>query len=183
MSKKNKAANKEQAAGVADPVADPPAAQEPAAPVVNTLTLDDLRELGAVRSEASDGKGGHDVNTKGGAALHFPGDEEKAANLSVEELIGAEPPAPPATTEAADTQALLGSLTPTQRAMAHWGLEPRHVLGSKEHPQEDSSVDVVIVTQGGQKLRWPRDSARVLSDMEKGDGVPNAPSGGIFGSK
>jgi hypothetical protein len=90
-----------------------------------------------------------------------------------------EPPADPAE-QVADEQALLGNLTPTERAMVHWALEERHILKSREVELEDGSIEVRILTQGGQRVFYPRDQARVLSDMEKGDAVPNAPSAGIF---
>jgi hypothetical protein len=82
-----------------------------------------------------------------------------------------------------DKQALLGGMTPRERALFVFGLEERHVLALKEYTHEDGSVEVVILTQGGQRLRWPKDEGRVLSDMEKGDAVPAAPSAEIFPSK
>lgn len=85
--------------------------------------------------------------------------------------------------QAADEAALLGKMTPHQRALHAFGLEERHVLASKEYTMEDGSVEVVILTQGGQRVRWPQDAERVLSDMEKGDATPSAPPAGIFKAK
>lgn len=82
--------------------------------------------------------------------------------------------------ELADEQAFLGRMSPLERAMHHWGLEPRHILNSRLYPQEDGSVEVAILTHGGQRIRWPQDGGRVLSAMEKGDAVPKAAAGGIF---
>jgi hypothetical protein len=59
-------------------------------------------------------------------------------------------------------------------------LEPRHVLGAGDKTLEDGTVQVTIVTKGGQRVRWPQDQGRVLSAMEKGDGVPTPTPAGIF---
>lgn len=83
----------------------------------------------------------------------------------------------------ADEQAMLGRMTPLERAMFAFGLEEAHVLGAKEHPQPDGSVHVVLVTQGGQRLRWPEDEGRVLAQHEKDGTVPGAPPAGIFPGK
>lgn len=89
----------------------------------------------------------------------------------------------PQTTSAIDLalQAVTaGRMTMTQAAMVGWGLEERHILASREYPQPDGAIEVAILTQGGQRLRWPQDAGRVLSDMEKGDGKPAPVSAGIF---
>lgn len=82
--------------------------------------------------------------------------------------------------ERADELAMLGRMTPTERAMFEFGLEARHILASREYPQPDGVIEVAILTQGGQRLRWPQDAGRVLSDMEKGDGKPVPVPAGIF---
>jgi hypothetical protein len=82
--------------------------------------------------------------------------------------------------EAAAEAAMLGRLTPLERAMLAFQLEPEHVLGSKVHEPEGGPVEVVIVTQGGQKLRWPADAGRVLEQHQKDGSVPGAAPAGIF---
>ncbi len=82
-----------------------------------------------------------------------------------------------------DKQAILGRMSPRDRALFAFKLEERHILASKVYTHDDGSVEVVILTQGGQRLRWPQDEGRVLSDMEKGDAKPNAPSAEIFPAK
>lgn len=76
-----------------------------------------------------------------------------------------------------------GKMTVTDAAMVNWGLEPRHIMASREYKQPDGSTEVAILTHGGQRLRWPQDAGRVLSAMEKGDAVPQAPAAGIFKAK
>ena len=75
---------------------------------------------------------------------------------------------------------MLGSLAPLERAMLAFKLEPEHVLGSNVKNGADGTVEVVIVTQGGQRLRWPADAGRVLAQHEKDGSVPGAPAAGIF---
>lgn len=82
-----------------------------------------------------------------------------------------------------DEAALLGKITPTERARHHFGLEPRHVLKSREVKLEDGTIEVHILTQGGQRVFYPRDAERVLSDMEKGEAGPGAEPAGIFPAK
>lgn len=83
----------------------------------------------------------------------------------------------------AEEAAMLGKLTPVERAMLAFGLEPEHVMASKIHPQEDGSVEVVILTQGGRRLRWPQDEGRILVQHEKDGTVPGSPPAGIFRKK
>ncbi len=80
----------------------------------------------------------------------------------------------------AEEQAMLGRMTPLERARFAFGLEEAHVLGAKEHTRPDGTVGVVLVTQGGQRLRWPEDEGRVLAQHEKDGTVPGAPRAGIF---
>ncbi len=80
----------------------------------------------------------------------------------------------------AEEQAMLGRMTPLERARFAFGLEEEHVLKAAEYPQPDGSVRVVLLTQGGQRLRWPEDEGRVLKQHEKDGTVPGAPPGGIF---
>jgi hypothetical protein len=98
-------------------------------------------------------------------------------------IPGPLPPAPPrneAAQQLADEAAMLGNLTPLDRAMLAFELEPEHVLGSNVKEGPDSTVEVVIVTQGGQRLRWPADAGRVLAQHEKDGTVPGAAPAGIF---
>lgn len=89
-----------------------------------------------------------------------------------------------AAAQKADELALKGKLTPTQRAMVAFGLEEKHILKSAEYPQEDGSVNVVILTHGGRRVRWPEDEGRVvLSPMDKGEGGPVENPAGIFPAK
>jgi hypothetical protein len=81
--------------------------------------------------------------------------------------------------QVADEQAMLGRMTPLERAMLAFGLEPEHVLGSSVKDTEEG-VCVTLVTQGGQKLRWPADAGRVLKQHEKDGTIPGAPAAGIF---
>jgi hypothetical protein len=55
-------------------------------------------------------------------------------------------------------------------ALAHWGLEPADVIGWAGGPEEGLRV----VTAGGQKLHWPQDMDRVLTEAEKGRTTPAA---------
>lgn len=87
-----------------------------------------------------------------------------------------------AAAQVVEEAAMLGRLTPLERAMLAFGLEEAHVLGSKVH-EKPEGVEVVIVTQGGQRLRWPQDEGRVLAQHEKDGTVPGAPAGGIFKAK
>jgi hypothetical protein len=82
----------------------------------------------------------------------------------------------------AEEAAMLGQITPTERAMLAFDLQPEHVLAAKELPQPDGAVEVVLVTRGGQKVRFPQDEHRVLSPMEKGDSShePKSEPAGIF---
>jgi hypothetical protein len=89
----------------------------------------------------------------------------------------------PTAAQIADEAALLGKMTPTERAMFHFGLESRHVLRTREIPQEDGSVEVGILTQGGQRLYYPRDAGRTLTPMEKGEAGPGAEAAGVFPAK
>lgn len=66
--------------------------------------------------------------------------------------------------------------TPLEQAMAAFDLEPRHILAHRV--LDDGSVR--ILTQGGQRIVWPRDVGRTLSPMEKGDGEPAPPPGGVM---
>lgn len=61
-------------------------------------------------------------------------------------------------------------------AMARWGLVPADVLAWRGFVPE---VESVLVTAGGQKLRWPDDEARVLTEADKGRAVytPAHPGG------
>lgn len=102
-------------------------------------------------------------------------DEQKTTN-------GEEPEAAPAE-QLADEQAMLGRMTPLERAMLAFDLEPQHVLGSSVKEGEGGAVEVLLVTQGGQKLRWPADAGRVLAQHEKDGTVPGAPPAGIFPAK
>ncbi len=101
-----------------------------------------------------------------------PGAEE-------ESVQGTPLEAPEARREIIEEQAMLGRLAPLERAMIAFGLEPEHVLGSSV---KDTVVGVMvtIVTQGGQRLRWPQDEGRVLAQHEKDGTVPGAPPAGIF---
>src|SRR5574340_177606 len=83
----------------------------------------------------------------------------------------------------ADEMAMLGKLTPRERALLAFGLEEAHVLKAAEYPQPDGTVRVVLLTQGGQRLRWPDDEGRVLAQHEKDGTVPGAPAAGIFPAK
>jgi len=158
-------------------------AAPPPAPPDPTVTLEDLREFGAIAAESTDGA--HvDVVTKGGVALCFPGDEKKAATLTEEQLMGKPQPAaaPKPAAKAAPTPAKvaaeedLSDLPKKLReAMRDFGLKREHVLGHR-FPQEG---EVVIVTRGGRKLFWPADKGRVLTDMEKGDD-PGTPAPRFF---
>jgi hypothetical protein len=76
--------------------------------------------------------------------------------------------------------AMLGNLPPLERAMLAFELEPEHVLGSNVKNGPDGTVEVVIVTQGGQRLRWPADAGRVLAQHEKDGTIPGAAPAGIF---
>jgi hypothetical protein len=82
--------------------------------------------------------------------------------------------------EVAAEGAMLGNLTPLDRAMLAFELEPEHVLGSNVKEGAGGTVEVVIVTQGGQRLRWPADAGRVLAQHEKDGTVPGAQPAGIF---
>ena len=84
--------------------------------------------------------------------------------------------------ELADEQAMLGRMTPRERAMLAFGLEEAHVLKAAVY-EKPEGVEVVILTQGGQRLRWPADAGRVLAQHEKDGTVPGAPAGGIFPAK
>jgi len=83
----------------------------------------------------------------------------------------------------AEEQAMLGRMTPLERARFAFGLEEGHVLKAAEYPQADGFVRVVLLTQGGQRLRWPEDEGRVLKQHEKDGTVPGAPPGGVFPAK
>ncbi len=61
---------------------------------------------------------------------------------------------------------LTGKLTALEAAKIHWQLEDHHILASR-----DFDGGVSIVTGGGQRVEWPRDEARELTAMEKGDDV------------
>jgi hypothetical protein len=61
-------------------------------------------------------------------------------------------------------------------ALAQWKLEPADVLGWREVPE----VELVVVTCGGTKLRWPDDMARTLTDAEKGRAKPPDAARSIF---
>lgn len=142
------------------------------------LTLQDLRELNVIGSESADGTK-VDVVTKGGVALRFPGDEEKAATLTEEQLLGvvapppkapakapaAAPPPPAAQAEPDNDEDLSDLPKKVQQAARDFGLKRRHVLGHRN--AEDGSV--VIITAGGRKLFWPADKGKVLTSMQKGD--------------
>jgi hypothetical protein len=80
----------------------------------------------------------------------------------------------------AEEAAMLGKMTPLERARFAFGLEEAHVLKAREATAPDGSVEVVLLTQGGQKLRWPQDEGRVLAQHEKDGTVPGAPRAGIF---
>ncbi len=83
----------------------------------------------------------------------------------------------------AEEAAMLGRMTPLERARFAFGLEEAHVLKAAEYPQPDGSVHVVLLTQGGQRLRWPEDEGRILAQHEKDGTVPGAPAGGVFPAK
>lgn len=61
-------------------------------------------------------------------------------------------------------------------ALMHWGMEAADVLGWREVPE----VELVLVTRGGTKLRWPDDMARTLTDAEKGRAKPPDATRSIF---
>jgi hypothetical protein len=52
--------------------------------------------------------------------------------------------------------------SPIEAAMRHWGLTPDHILSTGERPG-----GVVLVTRGGQKLVWPDDRERILTESQK----------------
>lgn len=82
-------------------------------------------------------------------------------------------------TQLVEEAAILGRLTPRERALLAFGLEEAHVLKAAVY-EKPEGVEVVILTQGGQRLRWPRDEGRVLAQHEKDGTVPGAPPAGIF---
>lgn len=106
----------------------------------------------------------------------------KGEEPEVEEQATAqgEEPEVDAAAQLAEEAAMLGKMTPLERARFAFGLEEEHVLKARETTAPDGSVEVVMVTQGGQKLRWPQDEGRVLKQHEKDGTVPGAPSAGIF---
>lgn len=79
-------------------------------------------------------------------------------------------PAPPsdslarATSQAGRDIAGQPSSVNLEDALAHWGLEAHEVLAWREVPE----VELVIVTAGSCKVRWPNDMARDLTPSEKG---------------
>lgn len=84
---------------------------------------------------------------------------------------------------AEEEAAMLGRLSPLERAMLAFKLEPRHVLGSRVFDR-DGVVGVAITTCGGRRLVWPDDVGKPeLSPMEKGDAVPTPPRAGIFAAR
>ena len=60
---------------------------------------------------------------------------------------------------------------PLEHALQAFGLRPEHVLASRLDTQ---TGEVIILTQGGQRLRWPRDEGRVLAQHEKDGTVPGS---------
>lgn len=84
---------------------------------------------------------------------------------------------------AEEEAAMLGRLSPLERAMLAFKLEPRHVLGSRVFDR-DGVVGVAITTCGGRRLVWPDDVGKPeLSPMEKGDAVPAPPRAGFFAAR
>ena len=83
--------------------------------------------------------------------------------------------------ESVNDQVVRGKTT-IERAMLAFGLEEAHVLKAAAY-EKPEGVEVVILTQGGQRLRWPADAGRVLAQHEKDGTVPGAPAGGIFPAK
>lgn len=95
-----------------------------------------------------------------------------------QETARSEEPEPDAAEAATAEAAMLGDVSAVQRAALAFRLEPEHVAASKVNELEDGTVEVVIVTNGGQKLRWPADVGRVLAQHEKDGSVPgSAPAG------
>lgn len=95
-------------------------------------------------------------------------DEELAADAALEQL---------AARGLLDTEDLVGrqvagkpSTIHLEDAMAQWDLEPAEVLGWQEKPEEE----LVVVTAGGKKLRWPDDMEVTLTDAQRGRTVPSA---------
>lgn len=114
------------------------------------LDLEELREIGAVLAESADGD--HvDVVTRGGRRLRFPGDEQKAGQMTISELTGQAPETPSVET---------GTLRP--RVLQD--LEERDCIAARR--VEDGKT--IVVTKGGQKLTFPGDELRAgqLTDSE-----------------
>lgn len=97
--------------------------------------------------------------------------------------VASEPEAEIGVMAAEEEAAMLGRLSPLERAMLAFKLEPRHVLGSRVFDR-DGVVGVAITTCGGRRLVWPDDVGKPeLSPMEKGDAVPAPPRAGFFAAR
>ena len=68
-------------------------------------------------------------------------------------------------------------------AMAHFGLETRHVLASRLRENAAGQLEAAILTNGGRRLIYPQDSGRVLSPADKGEVPPKPEPAGIFGKR
>lgn len=68
-------------------------------------------------------------------------------------------------------------------AMAHFGLEPRHILASRLRENAAGQLEAAILTNGGRRVIYPQDSGRVLSPADKGEVPPKAEPAGIFGKR
>lgn len=68
-------------------------------------------------------------------------------------------------------------------AMAHFGLEPRHVMASRLRENAAGQLEAAILTNGGRRVIYPQDSGRVLSPADKGEMPPKPEPAGIFGKR